>query len=114
MTSAGVTTLRRAFIGLLAYTFWLNLSRAKLSSVGSDELVRGALSRKPPTPVRFYPKAVRAMKGHRRVAPATGVSCLCPLSTPPEVVFVVSHLFLLYYLWALLRSQFHVPQRSMQ
>ena len=62
MTSARVTTLRRAFIAYLAYTVWLNLSRDKLSSVGSDELVRGALSGKLRTPARFYPKAVRAMK----------------------------------------------------
>jgi len=34
----GVTVLRGAFILFLAYTYWLDLSRDKVSSVGSDVL----------------------------------------------------------------------------
>src|ERR1039458_651468 len=38
VTSAGVTVMRRAFIALLAYTYWLEKSRDKVSFVSSDAL----------------------------------------------------------------------------
>ena len=38
VTSAGVTVLRRAFIALLAYTYWLEKSRDKVSFASSDAL----------------------------------------------------------------------------
>ena len=39
VTSSGVVVLRRAFISLLAYTYWLDLSRDKLSFADPEALM---------------------------------------------------------------------------